>query len=727
MPKKKMLWRDIRATFNKSKGRFISIVCLIALGSFALVGLKVAGPDMRATGGEYFSSYDMADLVVIGDLGIDSSDEADIEQASGIREVEYGYLKDVTVKGTNDAIRVESSADKVSRYELVDGRMPRTDNEIAVDGFSADKYPVGSKISFTEKAGAGGSKVLKRHTFKVVGHVNSMDIIASINKGKTTVGTGDLASYAVVAPQVFDCDYHMVARITFKDTEGLDPYSDAYLKKVTKHKKELDRLLKGASGRRLSVVRSQFDDQIESGQDKVDDAREQLSTAKSKLDDAATQLDAARSAIADSEEQLASAASQLANGQSRLDASWQKLVSAKSTLDAGKTTLSESEKKLASADQQLSQGWSQYQAKSSEYQQGESGYKEAKASYDQAVAAAPDQKKQLQAGVEQCKGTVEDCDAKISQIDTAAAQVEAAMQKIEHAEGFDPQNPGAEYLQLQSQAEQLDRQKQQLEVGRAQATAKQQELQQTLDGIDGQLAAAKSKLDALRSQLDAAKAQLAAYNKALTSKQAEYERGNASYQAGVATYNQGLASYYTGLSQWQRAASTLVSKTSAYKSASVKIETAKRELASKEGEYEDGLAAYTEKLPKAEKKIARAQSKLDDARAERDKVEKPSYSVDTRRETPGAEGYKTHDSVSEIVDSLADIFPYFLYLVAALVASTTMTRMVDEERINAGTLKALGYGDADIMKKFAVYGAAAGAIGSIIGIVFGHTLLPLIV
>ena len=727
MSNNKMLWRDIRATFSKSKGRFLSIVCLIALGSFALVGLKVAGPDMRVTSSGYFDEYDMADLAVIGDLGIDASDEDDIERARDIQTVEYGYLKDVTVKGTNDAVRIESTPSKVSRYEVCDGRMPRAENEIVLDTFMADDYPVGSTISFTEKAGVGGSKVLKRHSFKVVGHVNSMDIIADVNKGKTTVGTGDLSGYGVVVSKVFDCDYHMVARLTFKDTADLDPYSDAYLKKVSKHKKELNRLLKGASSRRLSVVRSEFDDQIESGQSNVDDAREQLKSAKATLDDAASQLDSARSQIADSEGQLSSTASQLVSGQSELDASWQKLVSAKSTLDAGKNTLAASEAQLSAAAQQLAQGWSQYQAKYAEYEQGESDYSTAKASYDQAAAAAPGQKEQLQAGIEQCKATLKDCDDKISQVDAGAAKVAAAMAQIEQTPAFDPEDPGDEYLALKAKADELVQQKQQLESGRAQAGAKQQELQRALDGIDGRLAAAKSQLESSRSQLDMAKAQLAAYKSTLTNKQVEYERGKASYQAGIATYNQGLASYYSGLSQWQEAAATLESKTGEYRAASAKIDQAKQELANKEVEYQDGLATYSEQLPEAEKKIARAESKIEDARTERNKVEKPSYSVDTRRETPGAEGYRTYDSVSEIVDSLADIFPYFMYLVAALVASTTMTRMVDEERINAGTLKALGYGDADIMKKFVVYGAAAGGIGSIIGVVLGHTLLPFIV
>ena len=415
--------------------------------------------------------------------------------------------------------------------------MPKTADEIAIDSYIAEKYPIGSKISFTEKAGTGGSKTLKRHTFKVVGHANSIEIVSNISMGKTTVGTGDLMGYAVMRPPVFDCDYHMLARLSNSDTKGLDPYSDNYLDKVKKHKKELDRAHDNAPARRLAAVRATYDDQIESGQSKIDDAKEQLASAKFKLDDAAEQL---------------------SSGHGKLDSSWKTLEAAAAKLASARTSLASGKKQFANA--------------------------------------------------------------------------QAA------------------------------------------------------------LASAKAKLNASEAK----------YKSGL----AEYNSKKAVYESSVAEYNQGLASYKSGLATYKEAAGT---------------------LASKQSEYEDGLTKFNEKLPDAEKEISKAESKLKDACTERNKVEKPAYAVDLRRETPGSEGYKTYDSVSEIVDSLANIFPYFMYLVAALVASTTMTRMVDEERINSGTLKALGYHDVDIMKKFIVYGAAAGSIGSLLGIVFGHTLLPLIV
>ncbi len=147
------------------------------------------------------------------------------------------------------------------------------------------------------------------------------------------------------------------------------------------------------------------------------------------------------------------------------------------------------------------------------------------------------------------------------------------------------------------------------------------------------------------------------------------------------------------------------------------IEEAKETLTEKEQEY-------NEKKSDADIEINDNTIKLDDAQKEVDKLSLPTFSVYTRREIPGAEGYRTYSSVSDIVDALADVFPIFMYFVASLVTLTTMTRFVDEERINSGTLKALGYQEQDIIKKFTLYGLTSGLIGAVVGILAGLYLLP---
>lgn len=729
---KRMLWKDIRSTFKKSRGRYFSIVALLALGAFALVGLKVAGPDMRATSGDYFADYDMMDLAVIGDLGIDKDDEADIEQLEGVRAVGYGYLVDATIKGTNSAVRVESTPDKVSRYELADGRMPKSEDEIAIDSFMADDYPVGSKITFVQKKNADGSKTLKRSTFTVVGHVKSMEIIAGINMGKTTVGTGDLMGYAVVSPKVFSTDYRMIARLTFDDTQGLEPYSAEYLDKIAVHKKELKKLLKNAPERRLAVVRDTYDEKIADGEQQVADVRQKLSDAKAALDDAASQLADGKGQLASSWDkleqaalQLTSARTQLADGASQLSAAQATLASSRSQLDSGWDEYNDGVAALAAAksdaESQIAQAQSTIDASRKKLDDG-------KAAYEDGIAKLKDGVKQYEDGIAKLDAGLDQCGQGIAAVEQRLAA---------------PGLTGEQRSQLEAQKAQLEAQKTQLVQQKAAAVQQHDALSQQLsqtkaayerfmstdadantEGDDGGYTALVGQLDAAQKQLDqkqaAANKEIASKESQLASAKSQLETGETAYQQGVATYNAKKAEYEAGVAEYNQGLASYSSGLATYNEAA-------GTLASKQSEYEDGLAEYNEQLPDAEAKIAEAERKLDDARAQRDKLEVPTYAVDTRRETPGSDGYRTYDSVSEIVDSLANIFPYFLYLVAALVASTTMTRMVDEERINAGTLKALGYDDADIMKKFVVYGASAGAIGSVIGIVLGHTLLPYIV
>ncbi len=744
--RKKKLWRDILATFRKSKGRFFSIVCLIALGSFALVGLKVAGPDMRETSSGYFASYDMADLAVIGDLGIDGDDEADIEQVGGLREVEYGYLKDVTIKDTNDAVRVESVPEQVSQFELVDGRMPTASDEIALDSFMAEDYPAGSTIEFHEKEGLGGSTVLTCTKFTVVGHVASMDIIASVNKGKTTVGTGDLMGYAVVTQDAFDASYHMIARLTFDDTEGLSPYSAEYLEKVSAHKEELNELLSDAPDRRLSTIRGEYDDKIEDGQAKIDDARQQLADAKATLDDAETQLadgqstlDSSWNTLENAAAKLASARETLASGREQLASAQETLVSTRSTLDSGWGEYNDGKQALASA---RSDAEAQIAATQQQIDDSRSKLEGGKAAYESGIETLNSTISQLEAGIPQLEQAISDCETAISALSAGITQIDQAL--------ADPTITDTQRAQYEAQKAQLEAQKQAAETKKGELEKQKyaaetqlpilkQKLTETqaayerfmnvdadaeAEGEDGGYTVLISQLDAGQQQLDAKKqeveAQLSQKESELATAKTRLENGEAAYASGVSTYNSKRSEYEAGVAEYNEGLASYQEGLATYNSG---VAT----LAQKRSEYEDGLAAYNDALPEAEQKIADAEADIADATEERDGIDRPSYDVDTRRETPGAEGYKTYDSVSEIVDSLANIFPYFLYLVAALVASTTMTRMVDEERINAGTLKALGYRDRDVMKKFVVYGMAAGGVGSLVGIALGHTLLPFIV
>lgn len=655
--RKTMLWKDIRKTFSNSWGRFFSIMMLMALGSFALVGLFVTGPDMRETGKHYFEDLNVADITIIGDYGINEIDQGNIEKASDIKDIEYIYLKDVVVENTNISFRIFSKPESISKYEVVEGRMPEADDEIVIDSVYGNEYEIGDTINFTESSDIIGAKILKRHDFKVVGYINSGEILSSINRGQTTAGTGELNSFAVVNEEVFDSNVYMMAKITFKDTQGVDPYSDEYVDLIQEHKDNLSELLEDQPEIRMESIQEEYESKIDDGRKQLDEVKKQLEDAKAQLNEAKSQIESAKIQIEENEVKLNDAKSQIEKGEAEIAEKENYFNQKKSEYDSG---ISE----LAVKKNQLESGKEEINTKQKEVNDIKTQLQSAKQQYEEGIDS-------LKVGISQIESVITNpnlSELEKKQLEKKMLGYKAQLEQIESEHNTfieEIYNPGITKVN----------------EAQAQIDEKNQELQ------NGQLAItqAEEKLVLAKAQLDEGNFQLENAKQQLVSAKSEYS---------------------SGISQ---------------------LEGAKSELASKETEYNEKLEEFQEEEPKAEKEIKENEEKLNDARKEFEDLPGPVYSFNSRREIPGGEGYKIYSTVSSIIDSMTKVFPAFLYLVAALVTLTTMTRFVDEERINLGTLKALGYDDFDIIKKFTIYGTISGMLGTVIGIFLGHTLLPYIV
>ena len=151
---------------------------------------------------------------------------------------------------------------------------------------------------------------------------------------------------------------------------------------------------------------------------------------------------------------------------------------------------------------------------------------------------------------------------------------------------------------------------------------------------------------------------------------------------------------------------------------------AEAELADAHAELADGWAKYNDSYAEFEEKIAEAEQKIADAEVDIANIEKPeTYVLD--RDTNI--GYACFQNDSSIVEGLANVFPVFFFLVAALVCMTTMNRMVEEQRTQIGVLKALGYGEAAIMRKYLFYSGSAALAGCIAGYFLGIHLFPFVI
>lgn len=154
------------------------------------------------------------------------------------------------------------------------------------------------------------------------------------------------------------------------------------------------------------------------------------------------------------------------------------------------------------------------------------------------------------------------------------------------------------------------------------------------------------------------------------------------------------------------------------------LEDSRQELLDAKADIADGWAEYNDAYAEYREKIADAEQEIEDAKADIAAIEKPdTYVLD--RDTNI--GYVCFENDSSIVEGLANVFPVFFFLVAALVCMTTMNRMVEEQRTQIGVLKALGYGEATIMAKYLFYSGSAALTGCIAGYFIGIHLFPFVI
>ena len=156
----------------------------------------------------------------------------------------------------------------------------------------------------------------------------------------------------------------------------------------------------------------------------------------------------------------------------------------------------------------------------------------------------------------------------------------------------------------------------------------------------------------------------------------------------------------------------------------IELEDAEIELADGEIELADGWAEYYDGLETLEDELQDARDKIVEAEDKLRDIDNPEWYILTREENPG---YISYQRDSERIGAIVRVFPIFFFLVATLVASTTMSRMVEEERGNIGTLKALGYGGGHIAAKFFFYATTASLMGSALGLAVGLRLFPSVI
>ncbi len=236
-----------------------------------------------------------------------------------------------------------------------------------------------------------------------------------------------------------------------------------------------------------------------------------------------------------------------------------------------------------------------------------------------------------------------------------------------------------------------------------------------------QLEAGKNELNLNKDKLDKVGTQLKDAEKQLRDAEAKLAGSEATLNRGYKQLREGQAEIARGESELAKGRRTLEDERIRGER---KLDDARSKLAQGEADYLEGQREFDEKSQEADEEIKKGEQDIEKAEDILNIIRRPSYKI-----LPIHEDFNTHMHIenSKNIDNLAKIFPVFFFAIAMLLSSTAMNRMVEEQRGQIGTYKALGYGNGDIAKKYLVYGMVAAFFGGIIGVLMGNYFLsPLV-
>ena len=736
---KKALRKNFYMEIRHSLGRFLSIFFIVAIGCAFFSGIRASEPDMRYSGDAYFDEKNLMDIQVMSTMGLTKDDLDAIRAVDGVLDAEGSYATDVlcTIRGNQVAVHVMALQDKMNQVQLEDGRLPEKENECVIDADYLDgkNLKIGDKITLSSGTSDSLEDTLKTDTFTIVGTVSSPEYIA-FHRGSTTIGNGSVSAFLCVPEKAFSLDVY--TEITVQ-VEGAKE-ATAFTKEYEEH---VDSVLKKVQAIKAEREQARYDEITSTAQEKVDEAQDELAQAEQDLADgkkeaeeelasAREKLDAAQKELERGRNQLAASKLELEQSRNLLISKQKELDQSKAQVEQGAQELSEKQIALTTLRNQLAQLKEQEESLEDQRQELLAQQTQMQQKKDELLKA----KEELQQQAEDYQSAYQQIYQPLKKsYEELNTQYELLLQNYEALkEEYDrKQEAGEEDPELKAQLEQLEAEKTAMEE-------KLTELKANLDKMELEAKAAEAEIQKNQTKIEAGLTQINEGLPAVEAGIAQIEEGIPVLQDNIQkltdVLTQGDAAILTASRQIDQAKAQITSGQQQIDSGwqqisegQKKIEEAQQQLSSGTKELEDGWAVYEEGRIEAQKKIedgerqiteaelAKAQQKIDD-------LEKPKWYVYDRNNLTEYSGYGDN---ADRMRAIGKVFPLIFFLVAALISLTTMTRMVEEERTQIGTLKALGYGNASIVGKYLWYAILATLTGGVFGILIGEKIIPYII
>ena len=749
--KKNILRKDFIIEIKKTMGRFVSIFFIVALGVAFYSGIRASEPSMRITADQYFDDSELMDLKVMGTMGLTKADIKAIGKVSGIEAVEGGYSKDVLCPvGDNEKVVHMLSMEKnFNQVSVVEGKLPEKAGECLVDEdfLSYTDLKVGDMVTFHSGDGETLTDSLVTDTYKIVGIGNS-PLYISFGRGSSTIGTGEISGFVVVDKASFDMDVYTEAYVKVSGAEEKIAFTDEYNNLSDAAKEAVSAIEEERCAVRKQEIVDEANEKLADSEKTVneksqelEDAKKELESGKSKaaeeLEKAKQQLTDGEAGLADAKQQIADGETQLADAKAQLNDKQAQLSSAEAEYESGKAQLDQKEQELADAEQVYLSNYSKYMpiitAGKEQITAEKSQIADGKKRLDEGLAPLNRLKDEL-AGIED---EISQCDSRIAELQKQINDGYTLYQEyvkipkenrneeekayVEKWENLNTQLGG-----MQEQKKQLEKTKQEILNKAGFATEADLEAQIT------RLTEQKADLDAKEKVLLQQEQTLAAQEEELLSAGRQITDGKSQIAAARSQLDSTKSQITDGKAQILSAWALLNEKEDTLNASKAQLASGEQELADGRSKYEQAAKEAEEqitdgqaKITDGEKQLTDAKQQIADAKAEIKKIENPKWYVQTREDA--LTEYQGYGDNADRMRSIGKVFPVLFFLVAALISLTTMTRMVEEQRVQIGTMKALGYGKAAIAGKYIGYALIATLGGSIFGVLAGEKILPFII
>ncbi|MCC8182397.1 MAG: FtsX-like permease family protein [Clostridiales bacterium] len=783
---KKALNTDLFREIKNTRSRFFSILVLVIIAVCFLFGLRMAAPDMKASMDAYLDAQELMDVHIMSTLGLTQEDVDAVAETEGTLLAEGAYAVDALATGSAETMTVKTlslSENGVNQPYVTEGRLPQAADECLVEEnvLSTMGLEIGDTITLDTGTGSY-EDTLSVTSFTIVG-TGTSPLYVSMSRGTSTLGNGSVSAIIVLTEDAFDMDYFTDIYIRTQGTAELNTYEDEYEALVEEYTQRLELIRSEREQARTDEVKGEAQEEIDDAwaeyYDAEAEAQQELDDAAAELDDAAQELSDgwqeyedglsdladARQEIADGKAELADAYTTLKEGEADYADGLAEYQDGEAAYADGLSEYQDGEDAYAGGLEQYEAGKAAYEESLAEYEAGETAYAEGLAEYEAGEAAYADGLEQYEAGetayaegLAQYEAGLTEYEAGLEQYQVGVAAYEAAAAALEQQRqslldsGLTGEQVDAQLSEyeaelastaaaLESTKATLDESKATLDETKAALEASRTQLDETkatLEASRSQLDEAKATLVATRSQLDDAKSQLDAAAQELADSWAILESSRSQLDSAKATLkssrsqldaakqeladarqelDEGWAEYYDGLDEIADAEQEVADGESELADAYI-------ELIDGESEYADGLREYEDAKAEAEEELADARQEIEDAQAEVDDIDAAEWYILDRTDNTG---FASYEQDAERMGNLATLFPTMFFLVAALVCLTTMTRMVEEQRVQIGGLKALGYSKADIARKYVGYGLIASLTGSVIGLILGGIGIPWVI